>query len=63
MEKAYRFKRVLKNGTFFFSTLQFNDISQVFTFAHETALNDSLGLGIYCVDVYDEDKLLSRFYH
>lgn len=59
MEKTYRFKRVLKNGTFFFSSLEFNGISQAFTFAHETALNE---LDVHCVDVYDDDMLLARFF-
>ena len=57
--KEYRFKRVLKNCKFFFSTLELENNSQAFKYAHETALNE---LDVYCVDVYDGDLLLARFF-
>jgi hypothetical protein len=57
--KEYRFKRVLKDCTFFFSTLEFENNYKAFRYAHETALNE---LDVYCVDVYDGDLLLARFF-
>ena len=58
-EKTYRFKRVLKNGTFYFSTLPFANIGDVFSAAHNTAMEE---LDVYCIDVYDGDMLLARFF-
>lgn len=57
--KEYRFKRVLKNGTYYFSTLELSSNAKAFDLAHETALNE---LDVYCVDVYDDDMLLARFF-